>query len=88
MDRHMIDTIDTVLDTVKDPESGLSVAQIDLIEKVRYVESSQKLYIVKRSMRPAKQCCKITANLLLSSTLKDLQTAFEKAFPQLTIEIV
>ena len=84
----MTHKIDTVLDTVKDPESGLTVAQIGLIEKVRYVESLQKLYIVKRPIRQAKQCCKITANLLLTSTLKELQIAFERAFPELTIEIV
>jgi len=88
MDHHMTDKIDTILETVKDPESGLTVAQIGLVEKVRHVESSQKLIIVKRPVRPAKQCCKITANLLLTSTLKDLQTAFEKAFPELSIEIV
>jgi len=88
MDHHMTDKIDTVLDTVKDPESGLTVAQIGLIEKVRYIESLQKLYIVKRPIRSPKHCCKIIAYLLLTSTLNDLQTAFEKAFPGLIIEIV
>ena len=88
MDRHMTEKIDRILDTVKDPESGLTIAQINLIEKIRYAESSKKLYIVKRPIRPAKQCCKIIANMLLTSTLKDLEIAFEAAFPDLTIEIV
>ena len=88
MAQRMANKIDTVLDQVKEPESGLTIAQIGLVEKVRYVEASRKLYVIKRPVRPAKQCCKITANLLLTSTLKDLQAAFEKAFPDLTVEIV
>ena len=39
MDPEMIRKIDSVLDRVKEPESNLSVAELGIIQKLRYNES-------------------------------------------------
>ena len=39
----MKEKIDRVLDTVKEPETGLTMAQLGFVERVRYVEDKKKL---------------------------------------------
>jgi metal-sulfur cluster biosynthetic enzyme len=88
MDAQMISRIDAVLDSVTEPESGLTIAQIGLVRKVRFVPESQKLYVIRNPIRSPKGCCIVTAGLLWEATAQRLKTAFAEAFPQLTIEIV
>ncbi|MCK5541501.1 MAG: hypothetical protein KAI40_02330 [Desulfobacterales bacterium] len=59
IDDIMKQKIDTVLDTVKEPESGLSVGQIGLVQKFRYVSSKKILYVYRNPILPSKGCCTI-----------------------------
>jgi hypothetical protein len=80
--------IDDVLGSVKEPESGLSVGDIGLVQKFRYVSSKKTLYVYRNSILPSKGCCTIISNMLLATTQKDFLDALKTAFPELSIELV
>jgi len=90
MDRVMKEKIESVLDRVKDPESDLSVAQLGLVKKVRYSEDHNLLYIFTDFVSRQPRCltCAAIAMALSASILKNLETEFQKEFPDLTIEFV
>ena len=88
IDDSMKQKIDAVLDTVKEPESGLSVGEIGLVQKFRYVSSKKTLYVFRNSILPSKGCCNIMSNMLLAATQKNLLDALKASFPELTIEMV
>ena len=79
--------IDAVLDRVRDPESGLTVAQLGLIQSFRFIEKGNKLVAFKSQMRSGKGCCTLVANMLLHTTLKELISELEKEFPEYHIEV-
>jgi metal-sulfur cluster biosynthetic enzyme len=81
--------IDAVLDRVKDPETGLSIAQLGLVERLRYSESYQKLFVILKPVnRRVPKCCTIIQGLLLASILDATAKEFQREFPELVIEIV
>ena len=81
--------IDAVLDHVKEPTTGLSIAQLGLVRRLRYIESKKKLVVFFSTTQPhVPKCCKIIQGLLLSDLLHDLTEEFNKEFPELAIEIV
>ena len=88
MDPMMKDKIDSVLDRVTDPESDLSVAQLGLVKKIRYCEEHTLLYVFTdfMSRQPGCLTCAGIAMALSASILKNLETEFQKEFPDLTIE--
>ena len=88
MDDHMIQKIDSVLDRVKEPESGLSVGEIGLVQKFRYNASKRTLYVYRNPILPSKGCCTILSNVLLETTQKELLHELETAFPELVISMV
>ena len=80
--------IDAVLDRVKDPESGLSVSELGLVTKLRYSEKHSHLYVFTDFFRHHPGCltCSAIASLVSSSIQKQLESEFQKEFPDLTIE--
>jgi metal-sulfur cluster biosynthetic enzyme len=88
MDAEMIKKIDGVLDRVKDPESNLSIAQMGLVKKLRYVEKNKKLYVFTKSPDAPPVCCTIIAKLLQTTIADRLTQEFQKEFPELTVEYV
>jgi len=88
MDSQMIRKIDRVLDSVREPETHLTVSQLGLVERVRYDGASRRLTVFKRAMGSRHGCCTLIANMLLSKTLEDLITAFEHEFTGVSVEIV
>ena len=88
MNKEMIERIDAVLETVKDPVSMLSMAELGWVQKVRYDEGNRKLYVFTNSLGPGKKCCTVIAGLLLSSTVKSLTKELQKEFPDLAVEFV
>jgi metal-sulfur cluster biosynthetic enzyme len=88
MDSKMTKKIDAVLDRVMEPESNLSIAQLGLVKKLRYVENKKTLYIFTRDPTAPKACCTIIAKLLQTTLSEKLIHEFQIEFPNLTIEIV
>ena len=90
MDPGMIRKIDAILDRVKDPESGLSVARLGLVERVRYNEQKQEIYIFTdfQSHCPGCVTCAGIAMALMFTIMKNLEGKFRKEFPHLSIQFV
>jgi metal-sulfur cluster biosynthetic enzyme len=89
MSSKMKEQIDAVLDRVKEPVTGFSIAQLGLVERLRYSESKKKLFVFLNAENPrTPKCCKIIQGLLLSDILKALTEEFNKEFPELSVEIV
>ena len=80
--------IDGVLDRVKEPVTGLSIAQLGLVRRLRFSESKKKLFVFfSAANQRVPKCCKVIQGLLLSDILKALTEEFNKEFPELTIEM-
>jgi metal-sulfur cluster biosynthetic enzyme len=81
--------IDNVLDRVKEPETGLSMAQLGLVERIRYNQEKKKLIVFSCNLQHNPHyCCTVLQGLLISGTLNSLTEAFQKEFPDLVVEVV
>ena len=89
MDSAMKAKIDKVLSTVKEPETGLTMAQLGFVERVRYSEAKKKLMVFPCNLKPNHHyCCTVMQGLLISGTINSLTEAFQKEFPDLAVEVV
>jgi metal-sulfur cluster biosynthetic enzyme len=85
----MKEKIDRVLDTVKEPETGLTMSQLGFVERVRYSEEKKKLQVFSCNLKPNhKYCCTVMQGLLISGTINSLTEAFQKEFPDLSVEVL
>lgn len=84
----MIEKIDNVLDRVIEKESNLSLAQLGLVERVRYSEKRNKLYVFTKAIHSTHGCCTLLALVQQSDTLQDLEEQFKKEFPEHWVQIV
>ena len=89
MDSEMTRKIDAVLDRVKEPESGLSMSQLGLVERLRYSQKEKKLFVFTCFMKPNHHyCCTVLQGLLISGVTDALTAEFKKEFPDLSVEFV
>ena len=89
MDAAMKEKIDTILDTGKEPETGLTMAQLGFVERIRYSEAQKKLTVFSSNLKAnRKLCCTVMQGLLISGTKNTLTEAFQQAFPDLAVEVV
>ena len=86
----MIKKIDSVLDRVKDPGSGLSVLHLGLVKRVRFSEAKKKLFIFTdfQSHMPDCKTCVFIAKMVGENILRNLTVEFNLEFPDLEIEFV
>jgi metal-sulfur cluster biosynthetic enzyme len=84
----MIQKIDNVLDRVVEKESNLSIAQLGLVERVRYSEKQNKLYVVTKAIHNTHGCCTLLSLVQQSDTLDSLEREFKKEFPEHWVQIV
>lgn len=88
MTQTMIQKIDNVLDRVIEKESNLSVAQLGLVERVRYSEKQNKLYVFAKAIHSTHGCCTLLSLVQQSDTLQDLEGHFRTEFPEHWVQIV
>ena len=88
MTQTMIEKIDNVLDRVIEKESNLSLAQLGLVERVRYSEKQNKLYVFTKAIHSTHGCCTLLALVQQTDTLQDLEEQFKKEFPEHWVQIV
>lgn len=77
--------IDQVLDRVKDPESGYSVADLGLIQRLRYNDEKKELYIFADflSHQPGCMTCVGIASVVIDGIRRRLVEEFSREFPEL-----
>jgi metal-sulfur cluster biosynthetic enzyme len=82
--------VDAVLDRVRDPESGLSVAELGVVKKVRLSEKESTLYVFLDTYGHLPKCvtCAAIAQTVLAKIVRDLEDAFGEAFPGLRVEVI
>ena len=85
MDELMKQKLQQVLGRVKEPESGMSIAVLGLVNRIRYSEEKNTLQVVLNPTKPGKLCCAVLSGLLLNTTKGDLAAELSKEFPDLTV---
>ena len=73
--------IDRILDKIKDPGSGLSLAQLGLVKKIRVSMEQKKLTLFLKSMSGPKACCAIMNYAVLETLESQMKQAFQREFP-------
>ena len=84
----MIKKIDSVLDRVIEKERNLPVSHLGLVERVRYNEKQNLLYVFTKAVHSTHGCCTILTLVQQSDTLKELEEQFKQEFPEHWIKIV
>lgn len=82
--------IDETLDGVKDPESGLSIADLGLVRRVRVSDQGRIVYldVPFDNHTPGCLACAGIAMTIVLGIRRDLKAAFEKAFPGYAVEFI
>ena len=90
MPPEMIRRIDRVLDTVTEPETGRSTADLNLVSKVTYSEKEKKLLVITDIGTPRSACavCGVVTEQLRQTIQRDLLAAFSIEFPDLSVEVL
>ena len=88
MDKKIIRKIDSVLDRVQDAESQLSIAELGLIQKLRYSEAKKKLLVYTNPLGSTHGCCSLIGAAHFSATADRLTAELEQEFPHLLAEFV
>lgn len=88
MTQKMIKKIDRVLDRVVEKESNLPISHLGLVERVRYNEKQNKLYVFTKAVHGTHGCCTLLALVQQSDVLKDLEEQFKQEFPEHWIQMV
>ncbi len=83
---NMQQVIDDIFERIKIPESGLSLSQSNIIEKIRYVKSMNKLIVFKYPLH-SKACCGLISDAITSRVINQLHDELKKAFPGFYIDI-
>ncbi len=87
MDSEMEKKIQKVLEGVKDPVSNLPIVELNLVERVRYLEDRGELIIFTAFPGRGKPCLNcVGVNMLMANSVKrHLLEDFQKAFPELKV---
>ena len=90
MDETMKRTIDQILERIKDPESGLPISNLGVVERIRYNAEKQELYIFTNFLKHSPGClaCVGVAATVVDGIQRRLLEAFQSAFPDLKILFV
>ena len=88
MDKSMIRKIDSVLNRLQDAESKLSIAELGLIQRLRYSEAQRLLLVYTNPLGPTHGCCSLIGAAHFSATVARLTTELEREFPDLKVEFV
>lgn len=85
----MINRIEKVLNKVKEPETFRSVSELGLVKKVTYSAGWQRMIVYTDIEAPRSTCavCYVVTETIRESIQRDLQEAFEKEFPELSITV-
>lgn len=88
---HVKELFDSVLDTVKESQSELSIAELGLVKKMRYYEADKTIavYMNYPGYNPGEcPACSVATGLMKNSIERDLKDALLEKFPGWTIEFI
>ena len=73
--------IDQILDRVKETGSGLTIAQLGLVTRVRINNEKQTLTLFLKCLTTPKACCAVMNLAVLGDVEAQLKKAFQAEFP-------
>lgn len=90
MDPEMAEKIEAILQRVKDPESGLPVSRLGVIERFRYNAEKQELYVFTdfASHQPSCMTCVGIASVVIAGIQRDLKVELSREFPDLDVQLI
>lgn len=82
--------IEDVLGRVKDPESGLSISRLGVVERFRYNAEKKELYVFTdfASHQPSCMTCVGIASVVIKGIQRELRKELEAEFPELDVQLV
>ncbi|WP_299976685.1 hypothetical protein [Desulfobacula sp.] len=85
MEDKIQEKIDRVLDRIQDPQTGMAMSQLGLVEKIRYVEKRRKLIVFFNCLGHSKACCAALNMVLLGDFETEIKAGLEAEFPQFSV---
>lgn len=88
--QEMADKFETILKRVKEPETELSVSELNLVKRISYSETEKKFLIYMDIATPKFPCltCGVVTEQIRSTIERRLKEEFTKEFPGYTVETV
>jgi len=82
--------IDAILKRVRDPESGLPIAELNLVQRVRVSDEHSLIYLEIPFDQHTPGCltCAGIAMTIIVGIKRQLSEAFEQEFPGYTVEYI
>jgi metal-sulfur cluster biosynthetic enzyme len=82
--------IDGILKTVRDPESGLPIGELNLVRRVRVSDLHRKVYldVPFDEHTPGCLACAGIAMTIVMGIRRELKASFESAFPGYDVEYI
>jgi len=83
------DKFDKILDSVKEPQSELSLAELGLVKKLTYIEADKTIVAYMNYAIPdASTCpaCSVATDMMKDSLDRDLKEALLAEFPGWTVK--
>ncbi len=77
-----------VLDRARDPVNHQTIAELGLVERIRYDRDGARLVVFFHALRPGKVCCSLINDMVLNSIKKILADDLKSEFPDLSVEFM
>lgn len=89
MSPEMTQAIDQILETVREPESDLSVRDLGLVKRVTYSRNYSRMIVKTSFTSPRRSCmlCGIITASVQRTIMRELEKQFTRRFPDLMITI-
>ena len=85
MENIIQEKIDRVLDHIQDPQTGMTISQLGLVEKIRYVDKPRKLIVFFKRLGHCKACCAALNMVMLADFENAIKEGLEAEFPQFSV---
>jgi len=85
MENIIQEKIDRVLDGIQDPQTGMTISQMGLVEKIRYVEKRRKLIVFFNRLGHCKACCAALNLVMLADFENAIKEGLKTEFPQFSV---
>ena len=86
MDKGVQEKINSVLGRIKDSQSGMSVAEMGLVQKIRHSEENRRLIVFMNRMGKSKACCSVLNMSILADLEKEMEQELRKEFPWFSVK--
>ncbi len=80
--------IDAVLERVIDHQTDSPIADIGLVEKIRFLKGKRQMLVFCRSIHVDHACCMVFNNAAYDQTLDELRNALQNEFPGINVKFV